>query len=136
MVLGRVFKFDSVSLSQLNAFCFLFLLFFFSFFLGGGGGGFGLRRGVMVGTCVFLACHQCYCAGLSLAWGLNLRALVFGIFSSLLPGGFLLPSPDSAFDSHGHLFSHSSWKRCSLALVCFSIKSVVSSSFPSSFFFL
>ena len=89
----------------------------------------------MVGTSVFLACHQCYCAGSSLAWGLNLRALVCGIFWSSLPGGFLLPSPDSAFISHGHLFSHSSWKRCSLALVCSSIESVVSSSFPSSFFF-
>ena len=28
----------------------------------------------------FLACHQCYCADSSLAWGLNLRVLVCGIF--------------------------------------------------------
>ena len=36
-------------------------------------------RGVMLSTSAFLACHQCYCAGSSLAWGLNLRALVCGI---------------------------------------------------------
>ena len=36
----------------------------------------------------FLACHQCYCAGSSLAWGLNLRAVVCGIFWSSLPGVF------------------------------------------------
>ena len=40
----------------------------------------GAMRGVMVSTSAFLACHQCYCAGSSLAWGLNLRALVCGIF--------------------------------------------------------
>ena len=28
----------------------------------------------------FLACHQCYCEGSSLAWGLNFRALVCDIF--------------------------------------------------------
>ena len=111
MVLGLVFKFDSVSLSQLKRFLLFFVLFcfvfcFLLFFFWGGGG--VLRRGVTVGTSVFLACHQCYCAGMSLAWGLNLRALVCGIFWSSLPGGFLLPSPDSAFVSHGHLFSHSS----------------------------
>ena len=32
----------------------------------------GETRGVMVSTSAFLACHQCYCAGSSLAWGLNL----------------------------------------------------------------
>ena len=37
-------------------------------------------RGVTVSTSAFLACHQCYCAGSSLAWGLNLRAVVCGIF--------------------------------------------------------
>ena len=37
-------------------------------------------RGVTVSTSAFLACHQCYCAGSSLTWGLDLRALVFGIF--------------------------------------------------------
>ena len=39
-----------------------------------GGGGEGGTRGVTVSTSAFLACHQCYCAGSSLAWGLNLRA--------------------------------------------------------------
>ena len=37
-------------------------------------------RGVTVSMFAFLACHQCYCAGSSLAWGLNLRAVVCGIF--------------------------------------------------------
>ena len=36
--------------------------------------------GVTVSTSAFLVCHQCYCAGSSLAWGLNFRALVYGIF--------------------------------------------------------
>ena len=40
----------------------------------------GATRGVTVSTSAFLACHQNYCAGSSLAWGLNLRALVCGIF--------------------------------------------------------
>ena len=40
----------------------------------------GATRGVMVSMSAFLACHQCYCAGSSLAWGLNLRAVVCGIF--------------------------------------------------------
>ena len=40
----------------------------------------GATRGVTVGTSAFLACHRCYCVGSSLAWGLNLRALVCGIF--------------------------------------------------------
>ena len=39
-----------------------------------------VTRGVTVSTSAFLACHQCYCAGSSLAWGLNLRAVVCGIF--------------------------------------------------------
>ena len=30
----------------------------------------GATSGVTVSTSAFLACHQCYCAGLSLAWGL------------------------------------------------------------------
>ena len=42
--------------------------------------GFGATRGVTVSMSAFLACHQCYCAGSSLAWGLNLRAVVCGIF--------------------------------------------------------
>ena len=36
----------------------------------------------------FLACHQCYCAGSSLAWGLNLWAVVCDIFWSSSPGVF------------------------------------------------
>ena len=36
----------------------------------------------------FLACHQYYCVGLNLAWGLNLQALACGIFSSSSPGVF------------------------------------------------
>ena len=41
---------------------------------------FGATRGVTVSTSSFLACHQYDCAGSSLAWGLNLWALVHGIF--------------------------------------------------------
>ena len=40
----------------------------------------GATRGVTVSVSAFLACHPCYCAGSSLAWGLNLRAVVCGIF--------------------------------------------------------
>ena len=40
----------------------------------------GATRGVAVSMSAFLACHQCYCAGSSFAWGLNLRAVVCGIF--------------------------------------------------------
>ena len=36
--------------------------------------------GVTVSMSVFLACHQCYCAGSSLVWGLNLRAVICGTF--------------------------------------------------------
>ena len=35
---------------------------------------------VPVCQCVKCICHQCYCAGLSLLWGLNLQAVVCGIF--------------------------------------------------------
>ena len=45
-------------------------------------------RGVTVNMSAFLACHQCYCAGSSLAWGLNLLAVVCGIFWSSSPGVF------------------------------------------------
>ena len=48
----------------------------------------GATRGVTVSTSAFLACHQCYCAGSSLAWGLNLRSVVCGIFWSSSPGVF------------------------------------------------
>ena len=37
-------------------------------------------RGVTASMSAVLACHQCYCTGSSLAWGLNLRAVVCGIF--------------------------------------------------------
>ena len=40
----------------------------------------GATRGVTVSMSAFPACHQCYCTGSSLAWGLNLRAVVCGIF--------------------------------------------------------
>ena len=36
----------------------------------------GATHGVTVCTSAFLACYQCYCAGSSLALGLNFRALV------------------------------------------------------------
>ena len=49
---------------------------------------YGATRGVTVSMSAFLTCHQCYCAGSSLAWGLNLRALVCGIFWSSSPGVF------------------------------------------------
>ena len=39
----------------------------------------GAMCGVVVSMSAFLACHQCYCVGSSLAWGLNLQALVCGI---------------------------------------------------------
>ena len=45
-------------------------------------------RGVTGSMSAFLACHQCYCAGSSLAWGLNLRAVVYGIFWSSSPEVF------------------------------------------------
>ena len=48
----------------------------------------GATRGVTVSMSAFLACHQCCCAGLSLAWGLNRRAVVCGIFWSSSPGVF------------------------------------------------
>ena len=48
----------------------------------------GSTCGVTVSTSAFLACHQCCCAGSSLAWGLNHRALVCGIFLSSSPWVF------------------------------------------------
>ena len=48
----------------------------------------GATCGVTVSMSAFLACHQCYCASLSLAWGLNLPAVVCGIFWSSSPGVF------------------------------------------------
>ena len=61
------------------------------FMIWGGWGGWichGATRGVTVSVSAFLACHQCYCVGSSLAWGLNLRAVVCGIFWSSSPGVF------------------------------------------------
>ena len=40
----------------------------------------GATHSGTVSMSAFLACHQCYCAGSSLAWGLNLWAVVCGIF--------------------------------------------------------
>ena len=40
----------------------------------------GVMHGVTVTMPAFPACHQCCYAGLSLVWGLNLLALVCGIF--------------------------------------------------------
>ena len=37
-------------------------------------------QGVTLSMSAVLACHQCYCTGLSLAWGLNLQAIVCVIF--------------------------------------------------------
>ena len=48
----------------------------------------GVTRGVTVSKSAFLTCHPCYCAGSSLAWGLNLRAVACGIFWSSSPGVF------------------------------------------------
>ena len=45
-------------------------------------------RCVTFSMSAFLTCHQCYCAGSSLAWGLTLRAVVCGIFWSSSPGVF------------------------------------------------
>ena len=51
----------------------------------------GATRGVTVSVSAFLACHQCYCAGSSLAWGLNLRA-----FSEARRQGFSPGTPVSS----------------------------------------
>ena len=50
-----------------------------------------LMHDVTVSLSAFLACHQCQCAGSSLAWGLNLRALVCGSSPGVFSGysGFL-----------------------------------------------
>ena len=45
-------------------------------------------HGVTVSISAFLACHQCYCTGSSLAWGLNLCTLMCGIFWSSSSGVF------------------------------------------------
>ena len=50
-------------------------LFFYLFVLK-----FRMTCSATVSISAFLACHQCYCAGSNLARGLNLRAVVCGIF--------------------------------------------------------
>ena len=70
----------------------------------------GATPGVTVSMSAFLACHQCYCASLSLAWGLNLRALVCGIFWSLSPGfslGTLVSSPPSSVNGSANKIKNS-----------------------------
>ena len=56
----------------------------------------GTTRGVTVNTSVFIACHQCCCAGLSLAWGSNLRADVHVTFSEARRHGFSPCTPASS----------------------------------------
>ena len=51
-------------------------------------------HGVTVSMSAFLACHQCYCAGLSLAWGLNPWAV--RTFSEARHQGFSLGAPVSS----------------------------------------
>ena len=46
------------------------------------------KHGVTVSTSAFLACHQYYCSDSSHTRGLNLQALVCGIFWSASPGVF------------------------------------------------
>ena len=55
----------------------------------------GATRGVTVSTSALLACHQCFCAGSSLAWGLNLRALVRRHFLKLVARVFFPRTPVS-----------------------------------------
>ena len=45
--------------------------------------------GVTVSMSAFLACHQCYCAGLSLAWGLGSLGCSMWHFVKLATRGFL-----------------------------------------------
>ena len=40
----------------------------------------GVYSGATLGDTVSISAFQCYCTGSSLAWGLNLRAVVCGIF--------------------------------------------------------
>ena len=49
----------------------------------------GATHGVTVSTSAFLACHQCYCAGSSLAWGLNTSGFSVWHFPKLVTRGFL-----------------------------------------------
>ena len=54
---------------------------------------------VAVSMSAFLTCHQCYCLGSSLTWGLNLRALVCGISEAHRQGfslGTSVSSPSSS----------------------------------------
>ena len=57
----------------------------------------GATRGVTVSMSAFLACHQCYCTGSSLAWGLNLRTVVgYVAFSEARRQGFSSGTPVSS----------------------------------------
>ena len=49
----------------------------------------GATRGVTVSISAFLACHQCYCAGSSLAWDLSLSCCSMWHFLKLVARGFL-----------------------------------------------
>ena len=49
----------------------------------------GATRGVTVSMSAFLVCHQCYCAGSSLDWGLNLWGCSMWHFLKLVARGFL-----------------------------------------------
>ena len=51
---------------------------------------YGSTHGVTVSMSDFLSCHQCYCVGSSLAWGLNLRTVVYMAFSEARRQGFSL----------------------------------------------
>ena len=46
--------------------------------------GKGATRGVTVSKSAFLACNQWYCAGSSLAWGLNVWAVACGTCRGIL----------------------------------------------------
>ena len=64
-----------------------------------------MTRGVTVSASAFLACHQCCFAGSSLAWGLNLRALVCGISEARYQGfssGIPVSSPSSLVNGSGN----------------------------------
>ena len=61
----------------------------------------GATCGVTVSTSAFLAYHQCYCEGSSLARGLNLRDLVCGVSDTRRQGfspGTPVSSPPSSFN--------------------------------------
>ena len=92
MVLGLVFKFDSVSLSQLNAFCFCFCLFVFVFFWGGGGGGVGWVEAWCNGWHVcFPSLPPMLLCGFESRLGLESSGFSMWHFLKLVAGGFSPP---------------------------------------------